>query len=1033
MIPTGELEEERPFLKAISVANEVALLDILDPLAHSTYTVGELISMRVLVANLGTETIGDLSVEVDLWRSTVLENTELDDSWEIVDTWAEVLICATCYETQLPSASMLGPAGHEVSTVQLNAEEGHYRFIVRLIMADDTDSSNNEAEVDFGVYPPLDIGLYAFWDDSGTDTLDMTDSSAQTTCPDEERMCYDFTVRLAFDVPGWTPPENEEDRSDFEFSIRDIVMEIRISNTGVHDAMLIDRGGRPTSFYDAGEPSSTMIIDQIGELEFVIVGFDMIPDEDQQPGGPEYAGNASDRYIPTVEEIYEYNGRVEVDETDHAFRIDAVVVSYKLWQNTTTSYDCVLRNQAVGLPDWLPCEEELFEDRDTDSDIFSLLAHGSTFDDINFVGITFRSRLANTPTPDSISMGDNNVYFEVAFAGNDQENDTYEYAIDVDITAPGGIVVSLQDVNSLTPEISREGYRCREQREDHNKLGGPTSPPVDTLCLTFNFLERGWYTISATVRMVNTGEYLDEVVLNDEQIYRVEVVNHAPYVVLDMEASEPLVLQDNFLMKLTGLDFDAVGDESDNFVYGLNLVRQDMLGDVIGCIDEFQDGASKYCEGKFETAWLSATHVRGTITDIYGASSYVDIPITVWARGIFEDTSGDFYYDVAYRSTEQLNYDVTEDVNSDGTVDSDDEQKNIELPGLQGEYDSEGAWRITKVTDDPDVIGVQSLKITLRREADAEANGSLWRYDELESAWILLPTRVYSNDGFKKLQTIIWEPGDGESLLPSGLYAVFIAKAGYPPNTGLASLGLTNLPRGIVDVEWVLDGTLQSGDSVEIYYSSGTTAFDGDDAGSHSITNRFVTSWLFNAGEHGETFQFTVRTENVYGANEDGALDGAVTIDALVSPEPEVTNVQLFEQDVKVLVTWDSNRTIDVHHWEVCRGVDPGSLTSCFETDGTATQLLTAKPSISVKWFYSIIAVDEHGNEVQLGQASLDLSTTGPISGGEDGADLGVKVEGALPVWTYPAIGGVVLLSVVAGVILVVRGGGGDSDQEWDY
>ena len=162
--------------------------------------------------------------------------------------------------------------------------------------------------------------------------------------------------------------------------------------------------------------------------------------------------------------------------------------------------------------------------------------------------------------------------------------------------------------------------------------------------------------------------------------------------------------------------------------------------------------------------------------------------------------------------------------------------------------------------------------------------------------------------------------------------------------------------------------------------------------------------------------------------------DSSTTVDNAVDPEPTVSNVVLTVQDSNVLVTWESSQTVDVHHWEVCRGVDPNSLSTCFDSTGTAEQMLTIKPTIKVKWFYAVSAVDQYGNSVQLGQATLDLSSGAVISDGDNGETIGTQVEGGLPSWTYPAIGGVVLLSVIAGVILVVRGGGGDEiDQDWDY
>ncbi len=1025
-VPTPELNEKIDPMMVETTEYEVAFLTILDPAENHTYRSGEPVGLRVLVANLGTQEITDLQIEVGLWKSEVVEGQSLEDSWQLQQTWTEIAVCADCFETEIASASLLGGSGYDLFNVQWLAQSGHYRFIVNIVSSQDTDPTNNQYSVDFGVYQAFDIATRAYWDANGEDTLDLSENTVMTTCPGVG-MCYDFNLNISY---GMLDPFELP-----EFEIRDIEVELSVTNAGLTDAYLVDRDGTQNHFYDDsnGEDMSNYTIDTIGKEFKVVVGY--IPDPTSDG---DYFEESTQRYVAELGTSQDYVGRVQIDGTDDAFQIRAKVVGFKLWQNVTISYDCVLNNQERGLPEWLPCEEEMDKDSDALSDVYIIKAHDETFEDLNFAAMTFESRLSSAPLPEKLSQGANDISFEIQNAGLDSANNTYEYAVDVIIDTPTDRVDYYTDVNYLDPETSPIAYRCSVQRENHTLVGG-SAPVEDTLCFTYHFMAEGVYNITAYARIVNTDEYVDEISMNNVQTFSVQVVNNPPFVVLDMEAVEPLTLQDEFLFKLSGLDFDAAPGDDRNFRYDLQLVNdEDGTISSLGCINELQMGTTKYCEGRISTQWLRSTHVRGVVTDVYGAEAYVDIPILVWAKGVYEDSSGDFSYEVAYRAEQKIDMEVSNDANGDGSVNSGDKQTDVTLGSLPGTYDSVGVWRLTQDATTPDLIGSQSLELTFPLSDDAiddDANGTLWYYDEEASAWVNYETRVLSFDGFLKQQTIVWEQ-EGGDLLSSGLYAVFIAKQGSPPSVGLTDLSVQNLASGVVEVTWELDGILQSDDWLTIYYSSGTTAFDdsNNDAGSKTITNRFIDTWQFLDGVHKTTYQFTVRTENAFGANLDGALSNSTTVDNAVDPEPTVSNVVLTVQDSNVLVTWESSQTVDVHHWEVCRGVDPNSLSTCFDSTGTAEQMLTVKPTIKVKWFYAVSAVDQYGNTVQLGQATLDLSSGAVTTDGDGGDTIGTQVEGGLPSWTYPAIGGVVLLSVIAGVILVVRGGGGDDlDQDWDY
>ena len=182
-----------------------------------------------------------------------------------------------------------------------------------------------------------------------------------------------------------------------------------------------------------------------------------IPDPDDDEG---YFEISSQRFVAEIGSSQDYSGRVQVDGTDHAFQVSAKVVGFKLWQNITIPYDCVLVNQEREVPEWLPCEEELSQDSNELSDISLLRADDGIFEDLDFVARTFESRLSSAPMPDKISQGANDMNFEIINAGSDPANNSYEYAVDVLVETPTERVDYYEDVNYLDPETSPIAYRC---------------------------------------------------------------------------------------------------------------------------------------------------------------------------------------------------------------------------------------------------------------------------------------------------------------------------------------------------------------------------------------------------------------------------------------------------------------------------------------------------------------------------------------------------------------------------------------------
>ena len=83
IIPTPELNETTNPMMVDTTEYEVAFLTILEPSESYVFRSGEPVGMRILVANLGTQPITDLQIEVELWKSDVGVNETLEDSWQL--------------------------------------------------------------------------------------------------------------------------------------------------------------------------------------------------------------------------------------------------------------------------------------------------------------------------------------------------------------------------------------------------------------------------------------------------------------------------------------------------------------------------------------------------------------------------------------------------------------------------------------------------------------------------------------------------------------------------------------------------------------------------------------------------------------------------------------------------------------------------------------------------------------------------------------------------------------------------------------
>ena len=87
-----------------------------------------------------------------------------------------------------------------------------------------------------------------------------------TTCPGVGT-CYDFSLNISF---GMLDPFEEP-----EFEIRDIEVELSVTNAGLTDAFLVERDGTETHFYNDtnGEAQSNYTIDTIGKELKSVVGY----------------------------------------------------------------------------------------------------------------------------------------------------------------------------------------------------------------------------------------------------------------------------------------------------------------------------------------------------------------------------------------------------------------------------------------------------------------------------------------------------------------------------------------------------------------------------------------------------------------------------------------------------------------------------------------------------------------------------------------------------------------------------------------
>ena len=286
--------------------------------------------------------------------------------------------------------------------------------------------------------------------------------------------------------------------------------------------------------------------------------------------------------------------------------------------------------------------------------------------------------------------------------------------------------------------------------------------------------------------------------------------------------------------------------------------------------------------------------------------------------------------------------------------------------------------------------------------------------------------------------TLSWsQPGDIGNLRKTS-YGVFQASAdsGTPPATGVQCDGVTLGAAGQMTIKWTYeDESLlnEVEDRPKVYVD------DVYDKTMPSVSDKETTI----TGTHGTSYKVEVKLENGNGANSVSCTHNAIVADGAVDPSPSVTGMTATVSASDISLNWDAADAGDVDHWMVCWSVgydfeasDFDGLT-CQEMTDAATSLTLSKEIVcsgtcAGEYFFAAAGVDANGNaDSAAAQAKVDLSET-VVDPGVTPGEQNEEVEAGIPQGAMMAIVAVVVIAVIAGAVILTRGGG-EGDDEFDY
>ena len=603
-------------------------------------------------------------------------------------------------------------------------------------------------------------------------------------------------------------------------------------------------------------------------------------------------------------------------------------------------------------------------------------------------------------------------------------------------------------------------HRCTASYQ-HAVLGeaepptDPTQPPVLSsivgyACVAHTF-GPGDYGITATISMVNS-DVTDMKGSNDMGGINVQAVNNAPTVTLTRTNTDVNVVFSEDPTPFT----DASMTKGPVLFTADCLDADDLSGTSLTYAWEHGSNAIEGAGGMGPQAsalpmdiraeHVGTDYVTVTCTDEYGATANAQVALEVWNSILAVGQAGDITleYDLIFDGSAYA-VGLASSTQTFGTVPvSALAQNNLanasNLPVLQ-------AYDFTPSTEWNDVL---MNEFTVTFDPTIVAATSLWMVTT-NGDWLQLAAAVDEGSTTANSATFTVTLASNAPTLvgdlapgrwPSHRSSGAIRQRQWHDRRGRSGRSHPDLH----DQEWndgrwrpmgpsiLSNGRFLQCDEAEIL----TRMSEGADRVDYTFRGSLTT--------HDTSYDFHVAICNEIGCNPT-VRTATATADAQVDPAPQVSTIIIEQAGTDFTLSWQldsaNSDVSDVAFWKVCYGRDAFTANemaaqTCMETSSSDLSATVDKPTTTstVRYHFSVAPVDALGN-IADARSTNDITVTGTITdpGTTDGQiSDGVESDGGLPGWTFPAIGGVVLVAIGAGAFIILRSDGEDGGgEDWDY
>lgn len=998
---------------------------------------GDDVPFVMAIRNNGDAAITELGASVQVWTASNGQPNTMLHEWT-----NDLVVCDICEISSLASGDMLSngkytfgvDSGQGLTTDLWDPAVGNYivRFIVDAGSSDST-STNDEFDVPVTVSHWQDIIVDLTWDDA----------------PEEDAVVgegpHPFTLSVT--VGGST-----------QWSARNVSVTLGVE--GQADAVTLDVDGASQTVTSSTtlNPGTTQdvptyrneSVDSTGNASVteltnprVVLNYDPAGTADTHTytGTVMMNGSASLASATISARMVSYTGYGQFPE--------CVETEDDRGSNTTTVWNNF-------------CEVDFQYDDVASTSVDELDASTSNFHDIAVTQVVvaqgYATETSDNPTflrdgTSTIDVGFSRLHATVEHRGTTPSK-TYDWTVQFVVTDESDGSTTTYDANECATGVPPP-YQ-------HAVLGeaepptDPSQPPVLSsivgyACVVHTF-GPGDYGITATISMVNS-DVTDMKGSNDMGGINVQAVNNAPTVTLTRTNTDVNVVFSEDPTPFT----DASMTKGPVMFTADCLDADDLSGTSLTYAWEHGSNAIEGAGGMGPQAsalpmdiraeHVGTDYVTVTCTDEYGATANAQVSLEVWNSALAVGQAGDITleYDLIFDGPAYA-VGLVASTQTFGTVPTNALSDNnlastSNLPVLQAyDFTPSTTWNELllnefSVTFDPNTVAATSLWMVDTnndwvRLAAAVDEGSTTA-NSASFTVTLASTSPTLNPG-----TLLLVGGEAAAAqVPSASVSGMTAEAAQG---GAILISMTKTGTMVAGDEWVLRGCAAGASCTAADAEILTRISEGADQVDFTYRGSLTT--------HDTTYDFHVAICNEIGCNPT-VRTATATADAQVDPAPQVSSIIIEQAGTDFTLSWQldsaNSDVSDVAFWKVCYGRDAFTANemaaqTCIDTTSSDLSATVAKPTTTstVRYHFSVAPVDALGN-IADARSTNDITVTGTITdpGTTDGQiSDGVESDGGLPGWTFPAIGGVVLVAIGAGAFIILRGDGDDGGgEDWDY